>query len=91
MLINGDILIKKNHRIWFYRNETKKQEIDFLIQTDGKPIPIEVKSGNTKATSLNSIMKNSPGISIAYKLIDGNIWEFKNKILSIPLYMAMFL
>jgi len=87
----ADILIKKNHRIWFYRNETKKQEIDFLIQTDGNPIPIEVKSGNTKATSLNSIMKNSPGIPIAYKLIDGNIGEFKNKILSIPLYMAMFL
>lgn len=91
MLINGDILIKKNHRIWFYRNETKKKEIDFLIQTDGNPIPIEVKSGNTKATSLNSIMKNSLGIPIAYKLIDGNIGEFKNKILSIPLYMAMFL
>ena len=65
--------------------------IDFLIQTDGNLIPIEVKSGNTEATSLNSIIKNSPGIPIAYKLIDGNIGEFKNKILSIPLYMAMFL
>ena len=37
------------------------------------------------------IKKNSPGIPIACKLIDGNIGEFKNKILSIPLYMAMFL
>jgi len=37
------------------------------------------------------IKKNSPGIPIAYKIIDGNIGEFKIKILSIPLYMAMFL
>ena len=87
----ADILTKKPYSIWFYRNETKKQEIDFLIQKEGTVIPIEVKSGNTRATSLNSIMKNNPEIQLAYKLIDGNVGEPENRILSIPLYMAMFL
>ena len=87
----ADILTKKPYSIWFYRNETKKQEIDFLIQKDGKVIPIEVKSGNTRATSLNSIMKNNPEIPLAYKLIDGNVGEPENRIQSIPLYLAMFI
>lgn len=87
----ADILTKKPYSIWFYRNETKKQEIDFLIQKEGTVIPIEVKSGNTRATSLNSIMKNNKDIPLAYKLIDGNIGEPENRIQSIPLYMAMFI
>lgn len=87
----ADILTKKPYSIWFYRNETKKQEIDFLIQKDGKVIPIEVKSGNSRATSLNSIMKNNPEIPLAYKLIDGNVGEPENRIQSIPLYLAMFI
>ena len=87
----ADILAKTPYPIWYYRNDTKKQEIDFLIQKEGKVIPIEVKSGNTQAKSLNSIMKNNQEIPLAYKLIDGNIGERENRILSIPLYMAMFI
>ena len=34
-----------------------KKEIDVIIQKDGKVVPIEVKSGNTRANSLKSIMK----------------------------------
>ena len=87
----ADILIKKGYRLWFYRNETKKQEIDFLIQKDGNVIPVEVKSSNTRATSLNSIMRNKTGIPIAFKLTDGNVGEPENGILSMPLYMSMFI
>ena len=87
----ADIFIKKRHSLWFYRNEKKKQEIDFLIQEDGNVVPVEVKSGNTKATSLISFMKNNEGIPLAYKLIDGNIGATENRILSIPLYMGMFI
>ena len=87
----ADIFIKKRHSLWFYRNEKKKHEIDFLIQEDGNVVPVEVKSGNTKATSLISFMKNNEGIPLAYKLIDGNIGATENRILSIPLYMGMFI
>ena len=34
-------------------------------------------------------MKNS--IPIAFKLIDGNVGESENRILSMPLYMSMFI
>ena len=34
-------------------------------------------------------LKNS--IPIAFKLIDGNVGESENRILSMPLYMSMFI
>ena len=87
----GDILLKKRLPLYFYKNETTKKEIDFLIQREGHIVPIEVKSSNERATSLNWLMEKKPNIPIAYKLIDGNIGMGDEKILTIPLYMAMFL
>ena len=86
----ADILYKKGYTLYFYKNDTTRKEIDFIIQRDGFIIPIEVKSGNTRATSLNSIMKKSD-ISTAYKFIDGNAGTNDNGIVTMPLYMAMFL
>ena len=54
----ADVLYKKGYQLYFYKNETTKKEIDVIIQKDGKVVPIEVKSGNTCANSLKSIMKN---------------------------------
>ncbi|WP_026528013.1 ATP-binding protein [Butyrivibrio sp. VCD2006] len=87
----ADALIKKDYPIFFYKNETNKKEIDFLIQKDGKVIPIEVKSGNTRATSLNSVIKNKSDIDFGYKFIDGNIGVGDAGIITLPLYMALFI
>lgn len=87
----ADVLIKKKYAIHFYKNETIKRELDFLIQKDGKVIPLEVKSGNGKATSLNQLMKNNDAIPYAYKFADGNIGEGENRIITAPIYMMMFL
>ena len=87
----ADILIKKGLTAYFYRNDTTKKEIDFLIQKDGKVIPIEVKSGNTTASSLRWVMNNKPDIHLAYKFMDGNVGTGAEGIVSMPLYMAMFL
>ena len=38
----ADALFKKGYRLYFYKNETTKREIDVIIQQDGKVIPIEV-------------------------------------------------
>ena len=46
------------------KSQTTKKEIGTIIQRDGKVIPIEVKSGNTCANSLKSIMKNNKDISL---------------------------
>lgn len=87
----ADILLKKDLPLYFYKNETKKKEIDFLVQKDGQLIPIEVKGGNGKASSLNWLMSNKDSIPVAYKFIDGNVGVNENRIVTMPIYMAMFL
>ena len=86
----ADALYKKGYQLYFYKNETTKKEIDIIIQKDGKVIPIEVKSGNTRANSLKSIMKNNKDISFGYKFIDGNIGVSEEGIITLPLYMVAF-
>lgn len=87
----ADILYKKGYALYFYKNETTRQEIDFLIEREGQIIPIEVKSGNARATSLNALLKKNTGIPAGYKFIDGNAGENTNRSITEPLYMAMFL
>lgn len=78
------------YQLYFYKNETTKKEIDVIIQKDGKVVPIEVKSGNTCANSLKSIMKNNKDISYGYKFIDENIGTSEEGIITLPLYMIAF-
>ena len=86
----ADALYKKGYQLYFYKNETTKKEIDVIIQKDGKVVPIEVKSGNTRANSLKSIMKNNKDISYGYKFIDENIGTSEEGIITLPLYMIAF-
>ena len=87
----ADALHKKGYPLYFYKNETTKKELDFIIQIDGKVVPIEVKSGNTKANSLTSTIKKEKDISYAYKFIDGNIGVSEDGIITLPLYMVAFI
>lgn len=87
----ADALYKKGYKLYFYKNETNKREIDVIIQKDGRIIPIEVKSGNTKANSLKALMKNNKDISFGYKFVDGNIGESDDRIITLPLYMIAFI
>ena len=87
----ADILIKKSYSIYFYKNETTRKEIDFLIQKEGNILPIEVKSGHAKSASLNALMKSHPEIPLAYKLADSNTGTGEDRIVTLPLYMGMFL
>ncbi|MCQ2515231.1 MAG: ATP-binding protein [Saccharofermentans sp.] len=87
--VAADILNKRGYKLFFYRNETTKRELDFIIQKNGNVVPIEIKSGNTRAKSLNNIIDKREEISIAYKFVDGNV-GLENKVLTLPLYMLMF-
>ena len=87
----ADALHKKGYTLYFYKNETNKKELDFIIQIDGNVVPIEVKSGKERATSLISAMKKNKNIPYAYKFIDGNIGESEDGIITLPLYMATFI
>jgi ABC-type metal ion transport system substrate-binding protein len=87
----ADSLYKSGYSLYYYKNDTSKKELDFLIQKDGVVIPIEVESGNSRATSLTSVIKNKQNISFGYKFIDGNIGVSDNGIITLPLYMAAFI
>lgn len=87
----ADVLYKKGYQLYFYKNENKKKELDFIIQQEGNVVPIEVKSGNTKATSLGAIVTKDKNVATSYKFIDGNIGTSEEGILTLPLYMAAFI
>ena len=87
----ADVLYKNGYSLYFYKNETTKKEIDFLIQKEDHVIPIEVKSGNTRANSLTSVIKSNSGIDFGYKFTDGNIGVSDDGIIALPLYMALFI
>lgn len=87
--IIADIFSKSGKKLYYYERDSKL-EIDFVIRYNRKAVPVEVKSAdNTKAKSLNSLFEKNL-ISLAIKLSSKNIGETE-KILSYPLYMAMFI
>ena len=71
----------------YYWASDRGAEVDFIIQRDGKIIPIEVKSAdNTKAKSLNVyIAAHKPEYAI--KLSAKN-FAFENNLKTVPLYAA---
>ena len=87
----ADALYKKGLSLYFYKNETAKRELDVIEQKDGNVVPVEVKSGNTKANSLSALMKSNKDIAYAYKFVDGNIGVSEDRIITLPLYMVAFI
>lgn len=57
--------------IYYYGAGNSRLEIDFLVQKEGKPVPIEVKAeGNVRANSLSEFLKNNPEIrGVRYSML----------------------
>ncbi len=87
--IIADIFAKSGKKLYYYERDSKL-EIDFVIRYNRKAVPVEVKSAdNTKAKSLESLFSKNL-ISFAIKLSSKNV-SGTEKIVSFPLYMAMFI
>jgi predicted AAA+ superfamily ATPase len=87
--IIADIFTKSGKKL-YYNKKSNRLEIDFIIRQDNEPVGVEVKSGdNTKAKSLTSLV-SFWGLNKGIKLVKGNI-STTGKIVTLPLYMAMFL
>ena len=85
----ADILSKKGFSLYYFEYNSTL-EVDFIIKHERILTALEVKSAdNTKSKSLNSVMSNW-GVKRGIRLSTKNIGE-KNGILSLPLYMIMFL
>lgn len=89
--IIADIFTKLDKKLYYFEYNSTL-EIDFIIKYENKITAVEVKSGdNTKSKSLNSVINNW-GVPMGIKLSTKNTGiNIENNILSIPLYMAMFL
>ena len=77
----------------YYIKKNKLGELDFLVELDGKVIPIEVKSGKDykKHQSLDNYMKiNNYNLKNAYVFCIGNI-EKEDNITYLPIYMSYLL
>ena len=84
-----DILNKSRKHLYYYKNASNSQEIEFLYEKDCSVIPVEVKSKNGKTISLNNFIDNYKP-KIAYKIIYGNVGLDGSKK-TIPYYMLMFI
>ena len=87
----ADALLKAGHGLHFYRNETTKRKIDFVIQDGGHVVPVEVKAGRAGANSLRAVMRSSEDVELAYKVADANVGVSEDGVVTVPHYMAMYL
>jgi len=77
----------------YYYNNKKRGELDFVIELDGKVLPIEVKSGKDYEThrALSNIMNCADyDLPEAVVFCNDNL-RVGGKIVYAPVYMAMFL
>lgn len=90
------LLLHKNWRPtdmnFFYNNDKKRGEVDFLIEQNGYVVPIEVESGKDyrRHSALSQLMSNANfNIESGYVLCNGNL-EKKDNIYYLPIYMISF-
>lgn len=107
MLISGDSSLNAGgiyenaiaQQLWahdyalYYYNSNRLGELDFVIEYEGRPLPLEVKSGKdyTKHSALNNCLKNPE-----YGMTEGIVFANCNvrregKVTYLPVYMSMFL
>lgn len=85
-------LLLQGHKIYYF-NSKKQGELDFVIELDGKVVPLEIKSGKDykRHSALNNVLGNEDySISQAYIFSEGNV-EVVGKRVYLPIYMLMFL
>lgn len=64
--IVGDMLVKSGFNLYFYRDESKKIEMDFMVRDTNSLVPIEVKASNNATISLNNLINNNSYKDIKY-------------------------
>lgn len=75
------------HSLYYYKTNDSRLEIDFLIQKEGRLLPIEVKAeGNVRATSLSIFLKQNPGIdALRYSMLQ---YKEQEQLTNMPLYLV---
>jgi predicted AAA+ superfamily ATPase len=80
-------MVASNQTLYYYTSDDSKQEIDFVRETGGSIIPIEVKSVQNLASKSLKFIVDKYGVkqAIKYSLLP----EKRNEVISnMPLYLA---
>ena len=86
----ADMLVKRGYKnLYFRKNQTATFELEFLLEKAEGVVPLEVKAGRSRSKSLDNLLKKEE-IPYGFKLENGNV-GVKDKKITLPLYMAMFL
>lgn len=90
--IVADMLVKEGYNLYFYRDDSKKVEIDFLIRDTKTLIPIEVKANDNSTVSLNTLINNKHYDDVKYgiKLCNKNI-GYNGTFYTFPYFLTFLL
>lgn len=90
--IISEMLVKSGYNLYFYKDNQKKIEMDFLVRDTNSIIPIEVKAGDNSTPSLNNLIDSNQFKEITYgiKLCNKNI-GFNGKFYTFPYFLTFLL
>ena len=90
--IVSDMLVKAGYDLYFYKDDSKKIEMDFRVRDKNSLIPIEVKANNNSTISLNNLINSNLYKDIKYgiKLCNKNI-GFNGKFYTFPYFLTFLL
>ena len=90
--IVSDMLVKEGYNLYFYKDDSKKIEMDFMVRDKNSLIPVEVKASDNATVSLNNLINGNSYKDIKYgiKLCNKNI-GFNGKFYTFPYFLAFLL
>lgn len=90
--IVGDMLVKEGYDLFFYKDDSRKIEMDFLVRDSNFLIPVEVKVTDNATVSLNNFIDGKKYNDIKYgiKLCNKNI-GFNGKFYTFPYFLTFLL
>ena len=90
--IVSDMLVKEGYDLYFYRDDSKKIKMDFMVRDKNSLIPIEVKANDNATISLNNLINSNLYKDIKYgiKLCNKNI-GFNGKFYTFPYFLTFLL
>ena len=90
--IIGDMLVKAGYGLYFYKDDSKKIEMDFMVRDINSLIPVEVKANDNATASLDNLINSNRYSDIKYgiKLCNKNI-GFNGKFYTFPYFLTFLL
>jgi len=88
----ADMLVKEGYKLFFYRDDSGRLEMDFFVRDVNFLIPVEVKANDNATISFNSLIENDKYSDIKYdiKLCNENI-GFNGKFYTFPYFLTFLL